>query len=171
MSCEKILSAILDCGEVDVSLLNDIEYDIFDIVNITKDRYGEITLEYLINVVVEKGINDFDEAVADRISNIKLDYSNLNEIVGDRTPDEYEDYMCDLDDNGLLSWEDFKDMNEVLLHYRELEALEQLNVKEDIEYSFNYLATYVHFINNEELYQDYCGDMITEFENHTGFPL
>ena len=70
-----------------------------------------------------------------------------------------------------MSLENVKSMDEVLRNDRDLESLEQLNVKKDIEYSFNYLATEVYFINNEGLYQDYCGDMITEFENHTGFSL
>lgn len=167
----RLLAAILDCGTDDVSIISDTTYDLFNIVERVKEDYGNITLEYLIIEIIREGIDDFTYSIKERIANIEAVYPNFNKVMGNRTDEEYEKYICELDDEGKLTYDEFCDMADILRTHKEYVALQKLNPYKDIEYSFNYLATDVCFVNNEELYQDYCKDMMEEFESNTGFSL
>ena len=168
---EELLSALLDCGTADISIISDCGYDMDEIVEITKEEWGDVRLENLTYTIIEHGLNDLEHSIETRIRRIKDEYPDLDELMDGRDGDEYEEYIGQLDDAGELSMEQFKDMDGILRAYRELDALEDLNVRMDTEYSFNYLATYVYFLNNEEIYREYCKDMLDEFERNTGFSL
>lgn len=168
---EELLSALLDCGTNDISIISDCGYDMDEIVEISKEERGDVRLENLTCIIIERGLDDLEHSIKTRIRRIKDEYPNLDELMDNRDGDEYEEYIGQLEDAGELSMEQFKDMDGILRAYRELDALEELNVHTDTEYSFNYLATYVYFLNNEEIYREYCEDMLDEFERNTGFSL
>lgn len=168
---EELLSALLDCGTSDISIISDCGYDMDEIVESARDVWENVTLENLTCIIIERGLGDLEHSIKNRIRRIRDEYPDLDELMGGRDGDEYEEYIGQLDDAGELSMEQFRDMDGILRAYRELDALEELDVRADTEYSFNYLATSVYFINNEEIYQDYCKDMLDEFERNTGFSL
>lgn len=168
---EELLSALLDCGTADVSIIADTSYDMDDMVEKAKDYYGDVTLENLACAIIEQGIIDFEEAMLNRIETIETEYDNFAALMNGLDDDEYEDYIIELDEAGELTMEQFRDMDGILQAHRELVALKELNVQEDISYYFNCLDTHAYFCNNEELYREYCSDMIDEFESNTGFSL
>lgn len=168
---EELLSALLDCGTADISIISDCGYDMDEIVESAKEEWGDVRLENLTCTIIERGLDDLEHSIETRIRRIKDEYPDLDELMGGRDGDEYEEYIGQLEDADELSMEQFKDMDGILRAYRELDALEELDVRADTEYSFNYLATSVYFIDNEEIYRDYCEDMLDEFERNTGFLL
>ena len=167
----ELLSILLNCDMVDISIIEDTEYPIYDIVQRAEEFYGEITLETIVAVIIEKGIYDFEEAVFDRIRDIEIEYENFSELMNGMNDSEYENYITNLRNTQKINDDQFFEMQELLHSYRELEALKNLDVPQDITYKFNYLETSVYFINNEELYREYCDDMIDDFETNTGFSI
>lgn len=65
--------------------------------------------------------------------------------------------------------EELEDGIDAIPVHEELEALESLDVREDIETYHNYIDTHVWFRNNEEIYRRYLSSAMDDFEDHTGF--
>ena len=73
---EWVLMHLLKCGQSDLSILEDIEYDLDDILDELVER-NDLSLENLIGEVFQKGIGD----LCDLIESAKLEViENLQEI-------------------------------------------------------------------------------------------
>lgn len=144
-SREDFLMNLLNCGVLDLKLIDDVGYDWCDILD--GEMLGEMlsdgsrqreTLNYIMRRVVEFGIDQLTTAVADRIC-------ELEAITNERELDVDEE--------------------------EELEALRTLNPEEDIESYHNFIDTHVWFENNADVYRTYLQRALDDFAEGTGFEI
>ena len=144
-----LLSSILGCGYLDLSVLDDCEYDFDEMIEECKFNFGEISLNGLARTMFEMGIRDIEEWINNRIEEIKGEMEYFYFEDGENEEDD-EEYM---------------------MLREELEELEELKPWEDIESFHNYLDTSIYFVDNEETYNTYCGEALKEFEENTGYSI
>ena len=144
-SREDFLMNLLNCGILDLKLIDDVGYDWIDILD--GETIGEMlsdgsrqreTLNYIMRRVVEFGIDQLATAVADRICELEA------------IPNERE---LDADEE------------------EELEALRTLNPEEDIESYHKFIDTHVWFENNADVYRTYLQEALDDFTEGTGFEI
>lgn len=144
-SREDFLMNLLNCGSLDLRLIDDVGYDWCDILD--SETLGEMlsdlsrrrdTLNYIMRQVVEFGIDQLSTTVADRICELET-ISNERELDADEA--------------------------------KELEALRTLNPEEDIDSYHNYIDTHVWFENNANTYHTYLQEALDDFAEGTGFEI
>ena len=144
-SREDFLMNLLNCGVLDLKLIDDVGYDWCDTLD--GETLGEMlsdgsgrreTLNYIMRRVVEFGTDQLTTAVADRIC-------ELEAITNERELDADEE--------------------------EELEALRTLNPEEDIESYHNFIDTHVWFENNADVYRTYLQEALDDFTEGTGFEI
>lgn len=144
-SRDDFLMSLLNCGSLDLRLIDNVGYDWSDILD--SDVIGEMfndsgcrrqTFNYIMRQVVEFGIDQIDTAVNDRIC-------ELEAIPNERELDEDEEV--------------------------ELKALRTLNPQEDINSYHNCVDTYVWFENNADVYCAYLEETLDAFKIGTGFEI
>jgi len=136
-----LLSAILNCGTADLSILDGVEYDWGDIVDEAREEYGEITLDSLFSTVIDFGISDLNLRIDEKIDELKYKIMNTE------------------DDEKIERLENI------------IQLLKKVEPQDDFDIYFNYLDTHVCISKNIDIYLNYLGDEIEEFENNTGFDL
>ena len=136
-----LLSAILNCGTADLSILDGVEYDWGDIVDEAREEYGEITLDSLFSTVIDFGISDLNLRIDEKIDELKYKIMDTE------------------DDEKIERFENI------------IQLLKKVEPQDDFDIYFNYLDTHVCISKNIDIYLNYLGDEIEEFENNTGFDL
>ena len=144
-SRENFLMNLLNCGVLDLKLIDDVGYDWCDILDgetlsemLSDGSRQRETLNYIMRRVVEFGIDQLTTAVADRIC-------ELEAIPNERDLDADEE--------------------------AELEALRALNPEEDIESYHDYIDTHVWFASNADVYRTYLQEALSDFADGTGFEI
>lgn len=133
-----LLCSILDCGELDLGMLDEVGYDWCDVMNRLKEQgvgILDVGFNGLMRAVVEMGVEDLATAVNDRVC-------ELEAIPNERELDEDEK----------------KEMEQLLL----------LSPEDDVEAFFNYLDTHAYLLKNGQIYREYLPDALDEFEENTG---
>lgn len=138
---ESLLCAILDCGCMDLSVLDDVQCDWEDVIEDLNQRgmtLPEAGFNGLMRSVVYVGLSHLQTAINDRIC-------ELEAIEGERDlePEEQE----------------------------ELDRLRDLSPYDDIESWHNYLDSSAYFEKNEDTYREYLQDALDAFRYDTGFNL
>lgn len=167
---ECILTCLLNCGTADLSMLDDINYDLDDILDELVGS-GCLSLNAIFEQVFIRGISELTDVVENNRGQIKTDLKHLLSIVpsSDDLDDDiqrFEDELSDDDYNLLESYGGFEwreDIQECL------DELEDLNPEEDIEYFCNCQDTHIRFTNHEETYRRLFKNEIEEIENDMGF--
>lgn len=136
-----LLSAILNCGTADLSILDGVEYDWGGIVDEAREEYGEITLGSLFSTVIDFGINDLNLRIDEKIDELKYKIMDTE------------------DDEKIERLENI------------IQLLKKVEPQDDFGIYFNYLDTHVCISKNIDIYLNYLRDEIEEFENNTGFDL
>ena len=136
---ENVCCALLDCGYLDIQILEDVEYDLGEIVEELLANDIKPTLNIITGEIFRKGIEEMEDAVRQAMQNVAD-----NQLI------EYDD-------------EEYEKLEE------QFDELESLNPKEDIEYFCNCLNTSIYFVNNEEIYRKYLLDEISAIEDNMGF--
>lgn len=146
MSCNQdiVLTAVLECGTMDLSVLDGIEYDLGEIVDDLMSEGTKPTLNAIMGEVFRKAAEEMAEYVGARIAEVKEELEELE----------------DLDDD---------DSGEAEKLEAELDALGSLNPEEDIGWFCNCMDTHIYFENKEDLYREYLGDAISTIEDKTGY--
>lgn len=137
---ESLLCSMLDCGSLDLSILEDTEYDLGDIVEELQAEGVKPTLNQITAEIFRKGQQELTEKLEDAIENLKLEMEEYDE-----NTEAYEELQKKLDD------------------------FDSLDPEEDIDWFCNCLDTSVWFSNNEEIYRKYLADEIENVENNMGF--
>lgn len=137
---ESLLCSVLNCGSLDLSILDDTEYDLGDIVTDLEDIGVKPTLNAITGEIFRKGQQDLKEKLEERISNMKSERDEFDE----RT-EEYQRVQRQIDD------------------------LEILDPDNDIDWFCNCLDTSIWFSDNEEIYRKYLTDEIKDVEYDMGF--
>lgn len=139
-----LCQAILDCGSLDLNILDDVEYDFYDIVERLRMEDMPVTLASIVTEIFLQGISDINKALEEAIEETEIDLVNAK-------IDEDEVLMNELEDK--------------------LENLKELEPDRDIEWYFNYLDTSIYFTNNSEIYRDYLSEVVEEVETNMGFSI
>ncbi len=139
-----LCQAILDCGSLDLNILDDVEYDFYDIVERLRMEDIPVTLASIVTEIFLQGISDINKALEEVIEETEIDLVNAK-------IDEDEALINELEDK--------------------LENLKELEPDTDIEWYFNYLDTSICFTNNSEIYRDYLSEVVEEVETNMGFSI
>ena len=138
---DALLCALLDCGEADLSMLEDMECnwnDVLDDLNANGGVASRDGFNALVHSAVNVGRDHIQEAINYRICELEA----MEE------------------ERGL---EDFEAEEKV--------RLEELRPYGDILSWHNFLDTGVYFQRNEDIYKDYLDEALDEFERYTGLSL
>lgn len=144
-SREDFLMNLLNCGVLDLKLIDGVGYDWCDILSeemihgiAGRSGNGSCAINFIMAEVVAFGIDQIETAISDRIC-------ELEAIPNERELDEDEE--------------------------AELSALRTLNPDEDISGYYNCIATHVCLERNGSLYKQYLSEAIGDFEEGTGLEI
>lgn len=140
---EDILMVLLECGSLDLGILDDVGYDLGDIVEELITDGIKPTLNAITDEIFRRGQCELVEAVEDAIK-------------------EREDQQADTDDTeeGEAEYDRLQE---------EIDELECLNPEEDMEWFCSCLDTSCWFSDNEEIYRKYIPEAISGIEDNMGF--
>lgn len=137
---ESLLCSVLDCGILDLSILDDVGYDLGEIYDELIAEGIRPTLNLITGEIFEKG----------------------KDALSDRLRDKLEEMACERDEYDGGS-EEYKMMQE------QIDELDSCDPEEDVDWFCNCLDTHVYFLNNEDIYRKYLADEISEIESDMGF--
>ena len=149
---EEILTNLLDCGTEDLKLLEDIEYDLCDILEYLKEC-GSFNINDIFSEVFKKGAIDLNYAFIERKDEIREQI--LEEMQAAK--EEYPDYDLEKD-------EDYQE----LVNDLDLLDNEKLNPMEDLDYYLNWQDTHV-YMEHIEFYRKYMPDVVDTIETNMGW--
>lgn len=149
---EEILTNLLDCGTDDLKLLNDIRYDLDDILEYLKEC-GNFNINSIFREVFKKGAIDLNYAFIERKEEIREQI--LEEM--QTAKEEYPDYDLEND-------EDYQE----LVNDLDLLDNEKLNPIEDLDYYLNYQDTHV-YMEHIDFYRKYMSDVVDTIETNMGW--
>lgn len=146
---ENLLINLLDCGYLDLRVLNGCEYDISDLIEECKEMgYEKPDLNNLAYAMFYIGKNDLQEAIDERIV-------NLEDAISDGLVDDDQEKKEGIE--------------------KQIEELKTLDAREDFESFHNYLDTSIYLSNHaeekREIYEKYLQKELDQFEENTGFSL
>lgn len=131
---------LLDCGSLDISILDDVGYDLGDIAVELQEEGVKVTLNNIIDAIFRKGQDELKDALEEKISELEGERDECEE-----GSDEYEELQEQIDE------------------------LECCDPEEDVEWFCNCLDTSIWFRDNEEIYRKYLEDEISDIEENMGF--
>lgn len=139
---DSLLMSLLECGSCDLSILDDVGYDLGEIADDLIREGVKPTLNAITGEIFRKGQSELTEKVRDVIEDTRRD---MEEAEDEGDADEYEKLK------------------------EKLEALESLNPEEDIDWFCNCLDTSIWFAENEDIYREHLADEISDVEDNMGF--
>ena len=131
---------LLECGSLDLGILEDVQYDLGEIVEELQEECIKPTLNNIAGEIFRRGQYELVEAVKDAIK-VRMDQQN----------DIYK------------GEEEYNRLQE------EINKLESLDPEEDMDWFCNCLDTSCWFSNNEEIYRKYISEAISNIEKNMGF--
>ena len=140
---EDILMVLLECGSLDLQILEGVGYDLGDIVEELSADGIKPTLNAITDEIFRRGQCELVAAVEDAI-------------------EERKDQQADTDDTeeGEAEYDRLQE---------EIDELECLNPERDMEWFCNCLDTSCWFSDNEEIYRKYIPEAISGIEDNMGF--
>lgn len=136
---EDLLTVILDCGNGDLYLLKDCQYDIGEIVEECIATFGAVKINSLVRIMFDYGLRDVEEAIGDRICELEaitnerdLNKVEEQELAALRELDPFEDMLSFHNFIDTHIWIDAKEkvdaykkyMQEALDHFCEMTGFE-----------------------------------------------
>ena len=149
---QEILTNLLNCGTEDLKLLEDIEYDLDDILEYLKES-GDFNINSIFREVFKKGAIDLNYAFREREEEIREQI--LDEMKAAK--EEYPDYDLENDEDYQTLVNDLNLLNN-----------EKLNPIEDLDYYLNYYDTHV-YMPHIDFYKRYMPDVVDEIETNMGW--
>lgn len=144
-SREDFLMTLLNCGSLDLKLIDDVGYDWCDILGtdvaegLLACKMHKISgINYIMRQVFDFGLSQIENAIDERIECLRETQENYG------ISDEQK---------------------------KELRALEKLNVWEDLESYHNCIDTHVWFNKNGKIYRKYLSEALDSFADGTGFEI
>lgn len=145
---ENLLAILLDCGSDVLSILDDVGYDMNEIVADAIDNYRKVTLNALLATIFVNGLADLDSAyrenkesifedINDEIESLKIDYSYSEEY---QRVYELEELLID-----MIDYSPFRDG----------------------DYFVNYLDSHI-YVPHIDFYRKYMKDEVEEIERNMG---
>lgn len=137
---ESLLCSLLDCGTLDLTILDDVGYDLGEIAEELQDEGIKPTLNAITGEIFRKGQEELLEKLEEKIDELESERDEYDE-----DSDEYEELQEQIDE------------------------LECCDPERDIDWFCNCLDTSIWFFQNEEIYRKYLEDEISEIEDNMGF--
>ena len=140
---DRLLMAVLECGDADLSVLDDTQYDLGEIVDNLKINGSSISLNSITDEIFRKGRAELKQAVKNAIQSRK-------------------DLQHETDDTeeGEMEYESLQE---------EIDALESLDPDKDMNWYCNWLDTSCWLSENEAVYWEYLEEEIKSIEDNMGF--
>lgn len=138
-NADGLLMIILDCGSMDISILDEVGYDLEDIVEKLKAKGDKISLNAITDMIFLTGQSELTEAVEEAIRIRK------EQQLEDNDSEEYDRLQ------------------------EEIDELEYLNPEADMGWFCNCLDTSCWLGNNEDIYRKYIPEAISSIEYNMGF--
>lgn len=166
---KRLLAHLLNCGTDDLSILDDIKYDIIDIVDDLSDDYFTPSLNNIIHEVFRKGIGELDDYIHDTkydiIAELRILEDGLSEI-HDNVNDKID----------TLSSEIIDIMQKYGVEYSEdatryISELKELDPFDDIQYYENCADSDISIVRHQDIYRRFYADKIFDIEDSMGFTM
>ena len=166
---KRLLAHLLNCGTDDLSILDDIKYDIIDIVDDLSDDYFTPSLNNIIHEVFRKGIGELDDYIRDTkydiIAELRILEDGLSEI---------HDNVNDKSDT--LSSEIIDIMQKYGVEYSEdatryISELKELDPFDDIQYYENCVDSDISIVRHQDIYRRFYAEKIFDIEDMMGFTM
>lgn len=168
---ECILTKLLNCGIADLSILEDVNYDLDDILD---DLVANNILSFtsLVEAIFYQGIYDLTEMINDCKADVIAELEQLEEMLpkstdSDEVCQQKVDKMYEsaqgiyLDEKYHIEYGD-----DIEKH---IEEIKNLSPEDDIEFYINYLDTHIWFRENKDVYKLYFAKQVSEIEDKMGF--
>lgn len=166
---EWVLMHLLKCGQCDLSILDDIGYDLDDILDELVEE-NNLSLTSLIRTVFQEGVRELN----DLINNIKPDVYEDLQILNETLPKESDSAEvidkkeAELDANDVyLSHKYDIEWGDNISAY--IEELSEIDPFDDIDWYINCLDTHIYFTKHQDIYHRFFADQISDIENKIGF--
>ncbi len=143
---EELLCVLLDCCRGDLLVLENVGYDLGEIVGQLWFEGFKPSLNTITDEIFSRGQQELEAAVKKKLQERKQEQEAILEEIG----------------YGGCA-EGYNQLQE------EIAKLESLNPENDMKWFCNYLDTSCWFSNNEDIYQEYLADEIKAIENNMGF--
>ena len=155
---ECVMTKILNCGTADLSLLDDINYDLDDIIDDLKENQ-DLSLHGIFRMVFIKGACELQEEFENQKEDIK------SEILL-RMEKEIEEFV----ESGEMTKEELEETEEHKELVSDLALLESGNLKpeNDLSYYLNCQDTHV-FMKHIEFYRRYMENTVDDIEYKMGW--
>ena len=168
---ECILTKLLDCGIADPSILEDVNYDLDDILD---DLVANncLSFEGLVDAIFRQGIYDLTEMIDECRADVIDELEQLEEMLpksidSDEICQQKVDKMYKsaqgiyLDEKYHIEYGD-----DIEQH---IEEIKNLSPEDDIRFYINYLDTHIWFSEHEDVYRLYFDKQVSEIEDKMGF--
>ena len=160
------MTTILDCGYADLELLEDIKYDLDDIILELK-KNNDLSFNNLLIDVFERGAMELKEEFNLQKDEIKQTISDLlqgkkDELISPADSELSDEQLEELLENDEGYQELLSDLN--LINDNEL------NPEYDIDYYCNYIDTHV-YIRHLGFYQKWLPEFLDSVEDNMGWPF
>ena len=166
---EWVLMHLLKCGQCDLSILDDIGYDLDDILDELVEE-NNLSLASLIRTVFQKGISELN----DLINNIKPDVYEDLQILDETLPKESDSAEVaekkeeNLDENDYyLSHKYDIEWGDKIPEY--IEELSRIDPFNDIDWYINCLDTHICLAQHQDIYRRFFAEQISDIEDKIGF--
>lgn len=155
---QAILSKILDCGYCDLELLEDIEYDLDDIVQDCIDN-EDLSLHGIFRRVFLMGAED-----------LQIAFDNKKEEIRNDILEALENEKTEWVDSGEMTIEELENCEEHKELIADLELLDSgiLNPKDDMNCFMNYMDTHVS-IKYIDFYRRWMENDVENIESYMGW--
>lgn len=153
---ECILTVILNCGYADLRILEDIEYDLDDIIKELVDN-NELSFNNILRNVFMQGVSELEECLC----------TNKEEILK-----KIEDSIVEIEKEIIVyddtSFNDYREKYQNLIKYKYMLKNDELKPTEQWDCCTNYLDTTV-YLKHLDFYLTLLETELNNIENMIGF--
>ena len=164
---KELLAHILGCGICDVEMLDDMEADVFDIIDEINDCDATLSLEHIFSIALDKAKCKLKESVRERVPEIKRlleDYIEFDDDGEKDLPDElYE--VAEKFGYGYMETDDYPGAAR-----KDLAALDEIDADNDVSMYFNFLDSHICF-DNQDVWFRFFKDELDELERYVGLSI
>ena len=166
---EWVLMHLFKCGQYDLSILDDIEYDLDEILDELVEN-NDLSLSNLIRTVFQEGVRELN----DLINNIKPDIYEDLQILDETLPKESDSAEIREKKEAALDTQDMYLSNKYDIEWGDkipeyIEELSEIDPVDDIDWYINCLDTHIYIVKHQDIYRRFFADQISEIEDKIGF--
>ena len=166
---EWVLMHLLECGQCDLSILDDIKYDLDDILDELVEE-NRLSLENLLIAVFNKGVDELYDLATKVIPEIIDDLKILDKTLPKQSDsaEVIDKKEAELDENDVYLSEkyDIEWGDDIPEYIKEIGAINPFN---DIDWYINCLDTHIYIVKHQDIYRRFFADQISEIEDKIGF--